>query len=266
MAGQPVGVQDFDGGARRRADAGNPEGCAAGRHCVVADVARRRGASPCRFPRAHPGRAALLRSGCHPDNESLPGVVIFRVEASLLYFNADHVRQVVWARIQATPQLRLVVCDLSDSPFIDVAGAGMLAGLHQDLAKRAVPLRVVEAHSRVRDLLRRGSGRAGRLPWPAHVRGTGDHGAGREPGGRRAVRGAAKQAESGRPPSGKVILTRWAVPRVRLAARGNEKSFTFSVVDYVVARIAFPVADPRRRGVGPPPLRMGRPGYGCLWW
>ena len=91
----------------------------------------------------------------HPDNEVLPGIVIFRVESSLLYFNADHVRQVVGARLHATPQLRLVVCDLSDAPFVDVAGARMLAGLHADLAKREVPLRVVvEAHAKVRDLLR----------------------------------------------------------------------------------------------------------------
>jgi MFS superfamily sulfate permease-like transporter len=90
----------------------------------------------------------------HPDNESLPGIVIFRVEASLLYFNVEHVRHVVGERIRATPELRLVVCDLSDSPVVDVAGARMLAGLHQELGKREVQLRIVEAHAKVRDLLR----------------------------------------------------------------------------------------------------------------
>jgi sulfate permease, SulP family len=90
----------------------------------------------------------------HPDNEALQGIVIFRTESSLLYFNADHVRRVVWARMQTTPQLRLVICDLSDSPFLDVAGSNMLAGLHRDLAKGDVRLRVVGAHAKVRDLLR----------------------------------------------------------------------------------------------------------------
>jgi high affinity sulfate transporter 1 len=90
----------------------------------------------------------------HPDNEVLSGVLIFRVESSLLYFNADHVRRVVWERLEAAPQTRLVVCDLSDSPIVDVAGAKMLAGLHRDLAKRGIQLRVVEAHAKVRDLLR----------------------------------------------------------------------------------------------------------------
>ena len=80
--------------------------------------------------------------------------MIFRVESSVLYFNADHIRQVVWERIETTPRLVLVVCDLSDAPLVDVAGARMLAGLHRDLAKRGIRMRVVEAHAKVRDLLR----------------------------------------------------------------------------------------------------------------
>src|SRR5262249_11973139 len=75
-------------------------------------------------------------------------------ESSLLYFNVEHVRQVVWDAVQATPDLRLAVCDLSDSPFVDVAGARMLSGLHRELAKRGIRLRIVEAHAKVRDLLR----------------------------------------------------------------------------------------------------------------
>jgi high affinity sulfate transporter 1 len=101
-----------------------------------------------------PGTRRYSDLARHPDNEALPGVVIFRPESSLLYFNADHVRQVVWPRLQATPQLRLVVCDLSDAPIIDVAGADMLAGMHRDLGKRAIPLRIAGAHAKVRDLLR----------------------------------------------------------------------------------------------------------------
>ena len=90
----------------------------------------------------------------HPDNEVLEGIVIFRVESSLLYFNADYVRQVVWDRIEATPQLRLVIGDFSDAPMVDVAGARMLVALHEKLAKREIPLRIVGAHAKVRDLLR----------------------------------------------------------------------------------------------------------------
>ncbi len=93
----------------------------------------------------------------HPDNRSLPGIIISRVESSLLYFNVDHVRQSVWARVQSTSQFRLVVCDLSDGPFIDVAGAGMLTALHYELTKRggnsasSKPMRRLATCSGLRD-------------------------------------------------------------------------------------------------------------------
>jgi MFS superfamily sulfate permease-like transporter len=90
----------------------------------------------------------------HPDNELIPNVLIFRVEASLLYFNAEHVRNCVWAKIVETDSLRLAVCDLSNSPYVDVAGAAMLAALHKELSTRGIQLRIVEAHAKARDLLR----------------------------------------------------------------------------------------------------------------
>ena len=90
----------------------------------------------------------------HPDNEAIPGVLICRIEGALLYFNADHLREVVWGKAVLLPDVRLVVCDLSNSPYVDVAGARMLGRLHHDLSARGVAFRVVEAHARVRDLLR----------------------------------------------------------------------------------------------------------------
>jgi high affinity sulfate transporter 1 len=101
-----------------------------------------------------PGTRRYSDMARHPDNEPLPGIVVFRIESSLLYFNAEHVRQVVWDRLEATKPLRLVICDLSDAPRVDVAGARMLGGLCADLARRRIRMRVVEAHASVRDILR----------------------------------------------------------------------------------------------------------------
>lgn len=101
-----------------------------------------------------PGTDRFSDCARHPDNELIPGVLIFRVEASLLYFNIDHVRQQVWQKIQATEPLKLVICDLSNAPHVDVAGAVLLSMLHKELTQRGVQLRLVEAHARVRDLLR----------------------------------------------------------------------------------------------------------------
>jgi MFS superfamily sulfate permease-like transporter len=101
-----------------------------------------------------PGTRRYSDSERHPDNEAIPGVLIFRVEASLLYFNVEHVRNRVREKVSAADSLRLVVCDLSNSPYVDVAAADMLAELHKDLQTRGIQFRIVEARARARDLLR----------------------------------------------------------------------------------------------------------------
>lgn len=47
-----------------------------------------------------------------------------------------------------------MVCDLSASPYVDLAGSRMLHDLHSELAGRGIALRIVGAHGWVRDLLR----------------------------------------------------------------------------------------------------------------
>jgi high affinity sulfate transporter 1 len=91
----------------------------------------------------------------NPDNQAVPGALVFRVEASLLYFNVEHVRDAVWEQIRATPgPLNLVVCDLSASPAVDLSGARMLENLHKELQAAGIRLRLVAAHAAVRDILR----------------------------------------------------------------------------------------------------------------
>ena len=91
----------------------------------------------------------------HPENQPLPGVIAFRPEASLLYVNADAVLEAVLSRLDApaASEIRMVICDLSASPHIDLAGSHMLHELHGKLAARGIALRII-AHARVRDLLR----------------------------------------------------------------------------------------------------------------
>jgi MFS superfamily sulfate permease-like transporter len=92
----------------------------------------------------------------HPENEQLAHAIVFRPEASVLYVNADHVLNTVLERLRNSQQgdIRAVVCDLSASPYIDLAGSRMLRLLHTELATRGITMRIVGARGRVRDLLR----------------------------------------------------------------------------------------------------------------
>lgn len=92
----------------------------------------------------------------HPDNVQLQEILILRVEASLLYFNVEHIRDQFNRRIQAAGKnVKLIILDMSSSPYVDVAGSKMLLQLSRDLATKGIHFRIVEALASVRDMLRK---------------------------------------------------------------------------------------------------------------
>jgi high affinity sulfate transporter 1 len=102
-----------------------------------------------------PGTRRFSDLARHPDNELIEGVLAFRVESSLLYFNAENVFRAVLRRLRTESRsIRLVVCDLSASPYVDLAGARMLASLTDELVNHHASLRLAEALAEPRDLLR----------------------------------------------------------------------------------------------------------------
>jgi high affinity sulfate transporter 1 len=103
-----------------------------------------------------PGTSSYSDFARHAENEPLPRAIAFRPEVSLLYVNADAVLETVLDRLrQATSSdVRLVICDLSASPTLDLAGSRMLHELHGELASRGIRFRIIGAHGAVRDLLR----------------------------------------------------------------------------------------------------------------
>jgi MFS superfamily sulfate permease-like transporter len=102
-----------------------------------------------------PGTNRFSDLARHADNEVIPGILIFRVEASLFYFNVEHVRDTVLNKVRREPAPpRLVVCDLSTSPYVDLQSAHTMAGLATELAAIGTRMTVVETRSSVRDRLR----------------------------------------------------------------------------------------------------------------
>jgi high affinity sulfate transporter 1 len=91
----------------------------------------------------------------HPDNELLPGVLLFRVEAPLVYFNVSYVYHHVWPKIvgSASP-LKVVIFDLSTSAYVDSSGARLIKRFFLQLEGMGIIFKVAEAHSEVRDILR----------------------------------------------------------------------------------------------------------------
>jgi SulP family sulfate permease len=89
----------------------------------------------------------------YADLEFVPGVLVFRIEAGLFYFNVQNVKTEILSQANAYPELEIVILDLSTSANIDLAGGRMLRNLHRELAARGAKLKLAEVHGEVRDML-----------------------------------------------------------------------------------------------------------------
>src|SRR5213594_3619229 len=102
-----------------------------------------------------PGTRRFSDMARHPDNEPVPGALLVRVESSLLYFNAEHVRDTVAARLRAeATSPKIVILDLSASPHMDIQACGVVMNMADDIKAAGARLQIVEARSSVRDRLR----------------------------------------------------------------------------------------------------------------
>jgi high affinity sulfate transporter 1 len=102
-----------------------------------------------------PGTRRFSDRARHPDNELIPGILIFRPESGLIYFNVDHVCETILDRVRAEPAPpKLIVLDLSAAPRVDLQSAHTLGGLADELAAAGSRFQAVEARATVRDRLR----------------------------------------------------------------------------------------------------------------
>ena len=102
-----------------------------------------------------PGSRRFSDRERHADNELIPGVLIFRPESGLVYFNVDNVCESILSRVgSATPPPQLVVLDLSAAPRVDMQSAQALGSLADELQARNIRFQAVEPRSSVRDRLR----------------------------------------------------------------------------------------------------------------
>jgi sulfate permease, SulP family len=113
----------------------------------------------------HPHIASLGRSSDgsrfsdledDPGATPIPGVLIHRFEAELIFANADVFQDDLLARIRAAePPPRTVVLDFEAVSQVDVTGAQTLLSVHDTLEARGIRVIVARAKSSVRDALRR---------------------------------------------------------------------------------------------------------------
>lgn len=99
----------------------------------------------------------------HPGAEPVPGIVLYRFDASLVFFNADHLRARARALVHEAPRpVRAFVLVAETIPFLDTTGAAALDQLCEELQAEGIVMAVAGAHRAVRHVLER-SGVAERI-------------------------------------------------------------------------------------------------------
>jgi high affinity sulfate transporter 1 len=105
----------------------------------------------------------------HPQNRTVPGIVVLRVESGLFFANTDHVRFVVHEAVTGN-DVHALVLDCETVPFIDVTAARMLVELEGELHARGVRFAMARDVGQVRDVLERTGGRDALRPIYRSVR------------------------------------------------------------------------------------------------
>jgi sulfate permease, SulP family len=104
-----------------------------------------------------PGSRIFVDSSRHAEAVVRPDLLVYRLDAPLLFINAGWMRDALRERLrQLDPRPRVVVIDLEMSGDLDVKGLGTLTQVEADLAESGIELRLANVHGRVLDVLRRG--------------------------------------------------------------------------------------------------------------
>jgi SulP family sulfate permease len=92
----------------------------------------------------------------HPENTTVPGIVILRLDAPIYYANALTVRERMKALVADTqPPPRAVVLDSAGQDSLDITSAEVLKGLVEELVGQGIEIYVAEVHAPVREFSQR---------------------------------------------------------------------------------------------------------------
>jgi MFS superfamily sulfate permease-like transporter len=103
-----------------------------------------------------PGTNDYRDTATHPGAELFPGLVIYRFDASLVFFNADYFKTRVRTLVREAPApVRAFLLDAETIPYLDTTGAAVLDQVCGELEREGITPAVAAAKSPVRAMLDR---------------------------------------------------------------------------------------------------------------
>jgi len=92
----------------------------------------------------------------HPENEVVEGIFIFRIDAPLIFANAESFKDNILSALGREQRpIHVVILDFESSPFTDVTAVDMTRDLISELERKGIELRIANASGQTRDILRR---------------------------------------------------------------------------------------------------------------
>jgi len=103
-----------------------------------------------------PGRDGFYKLHREPRARAVPGLAVYLVQSSLVFFNIDYVRDRIRWIVDRLPQsTRWFILDAEAVPTIDSTAAAVLAEISEDLSRRDLRFGVANLHAQPRELLAR---------------------------------------------------------------------------------------------------------------
>jgi MFS superfamily sulfate permease-like transporter len=101
-----------------------------------------------------PGTNAFLSISTHPEAETFPGLLIYRFDAYLVFFNADYFKARVRTLVgQTSGAMRFFLLDAETIPYMDTTGAASLGELCDILKDQGIATAIAAAKAPVRTML-----------------------------------------------------------------------------------------------------------------
>ena len=102
-----------------------------------------------------PGTQVFRELDEHPEDESLPGVVVLRLDGGLFFATSDALEDRIREVALSAPEVTGIVLDCGGVDFIDSQGSAKLRELTELTERAGVTLRLARVKPAVRELLRR---------------------------------------------------------------------------------------------------------------
>lgn len=89
----------------------------------------------------------------HEPVETISNVLILRIDGAQVFLNSENIDNEILKRIKERKEISVLVLDMGNTDYLDMAGAENLELLHEILAKEGIELRLAHLNSPVRQLL-----------------------------------------------------------------------------------------------------------------